>query len=367
MKTIIIVSPKNRTVYNFRGDLIKELQKENYHVVVTGPNQDDMEAIQNLNVEFVDIPMNKDGVNPLKDLKYMNRLRKLFKKYNPDACLCYTIKPVVYGGIAARLSGIKNINLLITGTGFLFSSKSLKARILKSISLILYKVSLAGAKIVIFQNPDDRKEFIENKLVTKMKSAVVNGSGVNMKHFIPVELPNDLTFFMLGRLLNSKGVKEYIDACRILKASYPDVRFRLLGNIARNMKDGVAEDVIKSAVNDGIIELIGETNDVRKYYSECSVFVLPSYREGTPRSVLEAMASGRPIVTCDVPGCRETVIEGENGFLVPPRDAHALAETMRKFILDRSLIPKMGRNSLELCRRKFDVDIINKDMLTFIE
>lgn len=363
MKTIVIVSPKNRTVYNFRGELIHRLKEDGFRVIVTGPNQDDIEGIKKLGIEFVEIPMNKDGTNPFKDLQYMNSLRKLFKKEKPNACLCYTIKPVIYGGIAARLCRIKNINLLITGTGFLFTSQSLKARVLKTISMALYRFSFAGARNIIFQNPDNRQEFIDYKLVKVNKTSIVNGSGVNMEKFATTPFPKELSFFMLSRMLHSKGVGEYIEACKILKGKYPEIKFRLLGNIAHNMKDAIPEDYIMSAVKDGTIELIGETNDVRKYYSDCTVYVLPSYREGTPRSVLEAMATGRPIVTCDVPGCRETVIDGENGFLVPAKDVNSLADAMEKFILDPALIPQMGQKSWELCKKKYDVNKVNNDMM----
>lgn len=365
-KKIVIISPKNRTVYNFRGDLIRDLQKTGYEVVVTGPDKENLDRILDLGVRFELIPMNKDGINPFADIKYLWSLMSLLRKEMPCLTLEYTIKPVIYGSIAAKLAGIKNINSLITGTGFLFTSKSKKARILKKLVLGLYKTALACSTHVIFQNPDDLDEFIQTGLVNQSKTAVVNGSGVNMNHFQRCDYPQQTTFFMLGRLLHSKGVMEYLQAAKIVKESYPEVRIMLLGKIVHGMADAIAEENIKPYLDNGTIELFDETNDVRPYYSKTSVFVLPSYREGTPRSVLEAMSMGRPIITCDTPGCRGTVVDGENGFLVPIKDANALASAMMKFVKSPELIARMGQKSYEYCSEKFEVGKVNVSMLNYM-
>lgn len=363
MKKILIISPKNRTVYNFRGDLIRELQKIGYEVIVTGPNEENLDKILELGVKFKVVPMNKDGINPLADIKYLVSLSSLIRNERPCLTLGYTIKPVIYGAIAAKLAGVKNITSLITGTGFLFTSKTAKARIIKKLVFILYKLALSFANHVIFQNPDDLKEFTQSGLVKLYKTSVVNGSGVNMTYFQRCGYPSQITFFMLGRLLHSKGVKEYLQAAKIVKTSYPEVKIMLLGNIIQGMADSLTEDDIKPYIEDGTIELFGETNDVRPYYQQSSVFVLPSYREGTPRSVLEAMSMGRAIITSDAPGCRETVIDGKNGYLVPIKDAEKLAEAMIKFLVDPNLITKMGEASYEYCSEKFDVKKVNAEML----
>ena len=184
-----------------------------------------------------------------------------------------------------------------------------------------------------------------------------------MRKFSPAPLPDTITFFMLGRLLYSKGVKEYLEAARIVKERYPQVRFRLLGNIVTNMQDGMKEEEIRPYIEKGIVELLGETDNVVPYYAQCSVFVLPSYREGTPRSVLEAMAMARPVITTDTQGCRETVVDGKNGFLVSVKDAEAVAEAMERFIQEPSLIEKMGQAGLSLCEEKFEVSKVNAEML----
>lgn len=363
MKKFLLISPKNRTVYNFRGELIEQIRLKGYEVLVTGPNRKDVEKIEALGARFVEIPMNKNGVNPLADLKYLFRLYKLMRKEKPVCTLGYTIKPVIYGAIAARFAGVGNICSMITGAGYLFISENLKAKVLKQISFVLYRIGLACAGKVIFQNPDDRKEFVAHKLVESTKCYTVNGSGVNMWKFQPILLPDTITFFMLGRLLHSKGVMEYLEAAEMVKARYPHVRFILLGNIVTDMQDGISAEQIAPYTEKGIVELLGETDDVIRYYSECSVFVLPSYREGTPRSVLEAMAMGRPIITTDTQGCRETVVDSRNGYLVPVNDSVSVASAMERFIIHPELIESMGKKSLELCREKFEVSKVNAEMI----
>ncbi len=363
MKKAVIISPKNRTTYNFRGDLICELRKAGYEVIVTGPNKDNIDKVLELGVRFEEIPMNKDGINPLADLKYILALVKLLRREKPCLTMGYTIKPVIYGAIAAKLAGVENITSMITGAGFLFTSKSTKARVLKTFIFNLYRLALSVASNVIFQNPDDQNEFTQKGLVKKAKTSVVHGSGVNMERFQRCEYPEKITFFMLGRLLHSKGAMEYLQAAKIVKDLYPNVRIMLLGKIAYGMADAISEDDLAPYINDGTIELFGETNDVRPYYAQTSVFVLPSYREGTPRSVLEAMSMGRPIITCDSPGCRETVIDGKNGFLVPVKDADKLARAMIEFINNPEIIVKMGQRSHEYCSEKFDVKKVNAEML----
>lgn len=362
MKKFILISPKNRTAYNFRGDLIKAIIAKGYEVVVTGPNRIDVDKIEALGARFVEIPANKNGTNPLADMKYMLALRRLMKAEKADVTLGYTIKPAIYGAMAAKLAGVKSRSSMITGAGYIFVAKSLKAKITGFIGKTLYKIGLRCANNVIFQNEDDKKEFIDLKLVKAKKCQVVNGSGVNMEHFAPAPFPERLTFFMLSRALYSKGVIEYLDACRIIHKKYPDVRLMYLGGL-EPMQDAIPQEVVQSYIDDGSIEYFGETPDVRQYTERCSVYVLPSYREGTPRTVLEAMAMGRPIITTDVPGCRSTVIDGKNGFLVPAYDANAVAEKMEWFIKHPESIKTMGSESYNYCKEKFEVSAVNKRML----
>ena len=362
----LLISPKNRTVYNFRGDLVKDIAGKGYEVIVTGPDETDVEKITDLGARFETVPVNKNGTSIIDDLKYLFKLYKLIKKEKPDVTLGYTVKPVVYGAIAAKLAGVKNINSMVTGGGYTFTSKSFKARVLGVVVRNLYRIGFSAADNIIFQNADDLKEFCEKGLVKKDKCHIVNGSGVNMEHFAPVGYPKEITFFMLSRLLKSKGVTEYLEAAKIVKSENPNVKFNLLGKFETNMQDAVDREYIEQFINEGIVERFEETRDVRPYYEGCSVYVLPSYREGTPRTVLEAMAMGRPIVTTDTNGCRGTVIDGKNGFIVPIKDHRNLADAMKKFIINPDSIKTMGTESINYCREKFEVGKVNEEMLKIL-
>lgn len=359
----LLISPKNRTVYNFRGDLIKLIIARGYEVIVTGPDQTDVDKIEALGARFIEIPMNKTGTSFLGDLKYCKRLKALMKAEKPDVTLGYTVKPVIYGALAAKAAKVKNINGMVTGGGYTFTAKTMKAKVLGVIVRTLYKLGFKRTDHIIFQNPDDLDEFCQRKLAKRSKCYVVNGSGVNMSHFEPAPMPETPAFFMLSRLLKSKGVEEYLKAARTVKADYPEAKFYLLGKYETTMQDAVSKDIVEAYIKDGIIERFEETSDVRPYYEKCSVYVLPSYREGTPRTVLEAMAMGRPIITTDTNGCRETVIDGESGYLVPVGDSVQLADRMESFLKAPDRIEQMGKQSVALCRDKFEVGRVNNEMI----
>lgn len=366
----ILVSPKNRTAYNFRGDLIKEIIKKGYEVVVTGPNQISVDKILELGARFVEIPNNKNGVNPFTDLRYKKQLQKLFEKEKPDVILCYTSKPVIYGTLAAKKTEKKigkkiHVVSMITGVGYAFTANTLKAKLIRFIMSIMYKKSLKKADKVVFQNEDDKIQFEKLKLVKENKTGVVNGSGVNTEKFFWAEYPEKLTFFMLARVMYSKGIREYLQACKIVKKQFPHVRCMLLG-ACEGIQDSLSKEDLEPFIQEGVIEYFGETDNVADYYKQCSVYVLPSYREGTPRTVLEASSMGRAIITTDAPGCRGTVIDGKTGFLVPVKDGNALAEKMLEFIKNPELVEIMGKASAEYCREKYDVEKVNVAMCEFL-
>ena len=359
----MIISPKNRTVYNFRGDLIKALQAKGFEVLVTGPDQTEREMIDALGVRFVELPMNKTGTDPLADLRYCLSLWKLIRKERPDRILAYTVKPVVYGGLAARLAGHRHFYSLITGGGYIFAASTLKARLLGLVVRTLYRASLSSSRATIFQNDDDRQEFIGRGLVKGDKTRVVAGSGVNLDAFPAAPMPADPSFLMVSRLLGSKGVMEYLQAAALVRQSHPHARFALVGQYEDTMQDALSREAIDHYFETGIVARHGETDDVRPFYRDCGVYVLPSYREGTPRTVLEAMATGRPVITTDTNGCRDTVQEGVNGFLVPPRDARALAERMSWCLQHPDQLAAMGEASRRLCEEQYDVHLVNRSML----
>lgn len=359
----LLISPKNRTVYNFRGDLIKEIINKGYEVVVTGPDQTDIDKIEALGARFVEIPMNKTGTSMLRDMEYFWNLYRMIKSEMPDITLGYTVKPCTYGAMAARMAGVNNVNSLITGGGYTFTATTVKARVLGIIVRGLYRLGLMASDHVIFQNQDDLAEFKDRHLVSPEKCHVVNGSGVNTSHFKPKELPEETSFFMLSRLLKSKGVREYLRAAKAVKKRHPKVQFYLLGKYETTMQDAVNREWVERFIADGTITRFDETDDVRPYYAMCSAYVLPSYREGTPRTVLEAMAIGRAIVTTDANGCRETVKDGVNGYLVPIKDSRELAKKMNRMVEHPKLFSKMGKESRNYVEEKFAVDKVNAEML----
>ena len=358
---ILIVAPKTRTVVNFRGDLIRDMVAQGHQVVAVSAEPGYEEEIAALGAHWIHLPMRKDSLSIGHDLAYLRALLRIMRCERPDLVFCYTIKPVIYGSLAARLSGVKQIYPMVTGLGYLFITNSLKIRLLRSLAVTLYRLAFAGTSRVIFQNPDDMQTLLDARALPREKCALVHGSGVNMARFTPTPLPPVLTFFMLARVMGNKGVREYLQAARLVKRQYPQVRCKLLGALGE-MADSLPAAEVAEYVTEGVIEYFPETPDVRPHYADCSVYVLPSYREGTPRTVLEAMAAARPIITTDVPGCRETVVDGVSGFLVPAQDAAALAEKMRWFIEHPHAIPQMGHAAHQYCQEKFAIDQVNRQM-----
>lgn len=357
-----LISPKNRTVYNFRGELLRAVAERGYEPVVTGPNTLEVERIEALGARFCEIPLQKDRISARSDVQYFLRLRRFFARERPEVVLAYTVKPVVYGAIAAKMARVPRIVVMITGAGYAFAAQSRRAAVLRHLIMTLYRVAFACADVVVFQNEDDRREFLDARLLTERKTRLVNGSGVDVHRFVPADQPSTPTFFMLARILRSKGIEEYLSAAKSVKGQFPHVRFMLLGAL-EGQADSLDESFLAPYIDDGTVEYYGETDDVASFFSQCSVFVLPSYREGTPRTVLEAMAMARPIITTDAPGCRQTVDDGVNGFLVPVRDAVALAERMRWFVQHPDAVDQMGSESRRLCVERFDVAQVNREMI----
>jgi glycosyltransferase involved in cell wall biosynthesis len=362
---VLIISSYTQSLVNFRGDLIKYITKLGHEVIATAPELDYENQIKELGARFVNIQFNRAGTNPLKDISYTISLYKLIKKEKPDLVFAYTTKPIIYGPIAAKLARVNERVSLVTGFSYVYENKNLKEYILVSIIKFLNTIGFKLSTKVIFQNPDDMNECVNSKLVNQNKCSIVNGSGVNLERFVFSPITYRNSFLMIGRILVDKGVIEYLDAARIVKKRYPNVKFVLLGPFDAN-PNSLNYESIKPYIDDNTVEYVGEQIDVRPYILNCSVKVLPSYHEGVPRSVLEAMSMGRAVVTTDAPGCRETVVDGINGFIVPVKSVDILAEKMLWMIEHPDIVEKMGLESYRICSEKFDVRKINQRMVEIL-
>lgn len=370
MKLLLTASFPDSLI-NFRGPLIAALLERGIEVHVAAPDLPPhspvRRALEAMAVQVHDIPLQRTGLNPVADLRLLWTLTSLVRRIKPDKVLAYTIKPVVYGLLAARLAGVPGRFALITGLGYAFTgepgAKSGRG-ILRGLVQRLYRMALAGASRVFFQNPDDEALFRRRGLLpTAVPSTVVNGSGINVAAFAPAPLPSAPRFLLIARLLGDKGVREYAEAARCLKREHPGVNCSLVGWIDAN-PDAIREDELDRWVREGGLDYLGRLDDVRPAIADCSVYVLPSYREGTPRTVLEAMAMGRAIITTDAPGCRETVVDGRNGLLVPLKSSQALLAAMRRFVEEPGLAGRMGVESRRLAEEKYDVNKVNAAMLS---
>jgi glycosyltransferase involved in cell wall biosynthesis len=361
---VLILGNDPKTLVNFRGPLIEALLAQGHRVTAAGAGFDARLVgwLADRGVSYFDVPIERAGLNPLADLATLARFVRLMRAVKPDLVFAYMIKPVVYGLIAGRLAGVKRRAAMITGLGYAFTESAhepLRARAKRAaVNLFArgaYALALRFADTVIFQNGDDRDAFASLRLTRAgQRIGLVNGSGVDLAHFAPAPMPaGPVTFLMIARLLRDKGVYEYVEAARQVTRAHPHACFVLVGPFDANPA-AVARHEVEAWVAEGVIDYHGALDDVRGAIAAAHVFVLPSYREGCPRTVLEAMAMGRPVITTDVPGCRETVVEGANGLLVPPRDAPRLARVLKGLAQDAALRERMGAASLEIARSWFD-------------
>lgn len=354
------------SLLQFRGELIDALLGAGGDVHIACPDlpagSQHRKALEARGVIVHEIPLRRTGTNPFADLQLTFHLVLLMSRIRPDHVLGYTIKPVIYGTLAATFSRVTKRFALITGLGYAFQGNGERG-LLRSLVQWLYTLALRNTHKVFFQNPDDESLFRTQELLpTNVPSCVVNGSGVDVAAFDVAPLPTNTRFLLIARLLGDKGVREYVEAARKVRARYPKADFCLVGWIDVN-PDAIRTDELDAWIKEGVIEYLGRLKDVRPAIADCSVYVLPSYREGTPRTVLEAMAMGRSVITTDAPGCRETVVDGENGILVPVKAVDELAEAMVRFIEEPELAARMGRRSRLIAEEKYDVHRVNAVML----
>ena len=368
MKTFLLIASFPDSLIKFRGPLLRALVAKGLDVHVAAPDLADVPDIRTeleaLGITLHDISLKRTGTNPVADLATVAELWRLMRRIRADYVLGYTIKPVIYGSMAAWLANVPNRFALVTGLGYAFTGDaSGKRGLLRKLIQRLYRFGLSKSRKVFFQNPDDEALFRQLGLLpADIPSCVVNGSGVDVADYALAPLPEKPSFLLIARLLGDKGVREYAQAARKVKAQYPDAVFRLVGWIDDN-PDAISQQELDGWVNTGTVEFLGKLADVRPAIADCNVYVLPSYREGTPRTVLEAMAMGRPVITTDAPGCRETVTDGDNGFLVPVQAVNELAAAMVKFIENPELVAGMGERSRLVAEQKYDVHRVNEFML----
>jgi glycosyltransferase involved in cell wall biosynthesis len=372
-RKILIISSSAHSLITFRWHLLQDLINSGYDVVTCVPlakiEEKDKKlivaALNKIGVKIINIELNNTGLNPFSDIMVFLKLIALVKEENPNIVLNYMIKPVMYGSLAAKIGKIKYIYSVITGLGYVFIGDSLKIKIIRFLVKSMYKVVLKYNTKVFFQNSDDLNLFINSKLLARKNAVLIHGSGVDINEFSPSPFPKTCTFLLAARLLRDKGIYEYIEAARQIKSTYPEVKFLLAGDIDNN-PSALTKKELNDLINEGIIEYLGWVKDIGEILRKTSVFVLPSYREGTSRAVLEAMASGRPIITTDAPGCRHTVENRLNGYLVEVKNIEQLVSAMEKFVLYPELMAQMGRESRRIAVEKYDVCKVNQTILESI-
>lgn len=365
MKSIALITANASTITGFRREMVKSLHEKGIKVFALAPNFDEASRaqVQSIGAVPIDCPMSRTGLNPFVDVMNTLKMALILKKLKPDISFGYMIKPVIFGAIAARLAKIPHRFSMVEGLGYVFTSNgndlTWKRKILQYIVVMLYRVGLAQAEKVFFLNKDDSSELIGYGAIKEEKCFLLGAIGIDLNKWSfspPVLKP--VTFIQVARLLREKGVEDFVNAAKIVKKIYPEARFVLLGGVDLN-PNSLSEGDVQEWVREGVLEWPGHVS-VGPWMERSSVFVLPSYREGFPVSTQEAMAMGRPVITTNVPGCRETVKDGENGFLVPVRDSQALAVAMMKFLKNPELVSIMGSLSREIAEKRFDVHKINE-------
>ncbi len=370
---IAIIGTVASSIIGFRRDFISSLISNGHQVFAFAVDYTDESALEvvGLGAIPVDYSFSRAGLNPLLDVRDMFRLSKKLKEIGPDIVFSYFVKPVIFGMLAAKLAGVKQRVAMLEGLGYIFTEQpegvTFKIRFLRLIQVSLYRVSLPLSRMVIFLNHDDPIDLLIRYHIKVKRVEVLGGIGLNLSCY-PYVKPNiqQLSFIFVGRLLKEKGIYDFIEASRIIKKTRPGIRCVVLGGLDQYNPGGLKDFEVNELVKTGVIEYYGHVSDVPQWIAKCSVFVLPSYREGLPRSTQEAMAIGRPIITTDVPGCRETVIDGVNGFLIPPWQPQKLAEKMTFFIDNPSQIEVMGLASFRLAQMHYDAAEVNKRLIALV-
>lgn len=362
---VVLVSGLGRALVTFRGPLIARMVALGHEVVAMAPDPEAPEGLAALGARYLPLPLERAGTDPLRDLRVLASLTRTFRSLRAEVVLGYNVKPMVYSMLAALAAGVPRRYALVTGLGYLFlPDGSRRHRLVGLVARPMYRAGLGAATGVFVQNPDDARDLrAAHVLPRRAQVTRVMGSGIDLREFPAGPVPEGPQHFLfMGRLLRDKGVYEFVEAARQVRRRHPDVRCTVLGALDPN-PSSVRPEALAEWQREGVVTYAPETKDVRPFLRDCTVFVLPSYREGTPRSVLEAMATGRATVTTDAPGCRETVDDGDNGFLVPVRDADALAAAMERFVADPTLAVRMGARGRALVEERFEVSRVVDTMI----
>lgn len=374
-KKIAIIGTVASSIHGFRSDLIKALINKDYEVYAffAEYNPEDIEKIEALGAVPVTYNIHRGGLNPLSDVKATVQLAKKLKNIRPDVVFAFASKATIFGTLAARLARIPKVIGMLEGLGYTFTEQpngsNIKTQIIKGFQVALYKLALPQLDKLIFLNQDDPKDLLDRYSIQVKGFHILGAIGLNLNDYPRMPLDSNfknISFLFIGRLLKEKGIYEYIKAAKIVKQHYPNTRFVVLGSIDESNLGALSQDELSMLIADDIIDYPGQVDNVVDWIANSDVFVLPSYREGVPRSTQEAMAIGRAVITTDVPGCRETVVDGMNGFLVEKWNPEALAEKMIYFIENPEQIAIMGNESYKIAQEKFDAEKVNQRLLKMI-
>lgn len=358
MKRRVISFSANESwnIYNFRAGLIKGLQEIGYDIVTIAPDDEHTEDLKRIGCRTEHVDIDSMGMNPISDLKLIWQYTRILKRHDIGLAFNYTVKPIIYGSIGAKMANVPSI-AVTTGLGFGFISHSLKAKIIRS----LYKFALIFPREVWFLNSEDRAEFHKRRIIKNNSGKLLPGEGIDLNHFKTRPAPQNVKtrFLMIGRALWDKGIKEYFEAAERIHSQTAEVEFLFLGKINAANPSAVPEEYIHSYVDRNIVDYLGESQDVREILSTVDCLVLPSYREGTSRVIMEAAAMGIPVIASDVPGCRELVENEKTGYLCESRSTESLAETLMKFVsLEGHLRSSMGIAGRKKMKREFSLSTV---------
>lgn len=372
---VVFIGTVASSFYGFRADLIRTLLKKGHQVYAftSEYTTEDLIKIEKLGATPITFTLNRGGLNPLADIIATYQLSKKIIEINPDLVFSYFSKPVIFGTLAAKLAQVPHVIGMLEGLGYTFTAQpeglSKKTQLIKKIQVFLYKIALPQLDQLIFLNPDDPKDLLEKYAINVKNVEVLGGIGLNLQDYPYQPLSNihlPLKFLFIGRLLKEKGIHEFVQAAKLVKKIYPDTEFTVLGAIDHHNLGALQQTELDTLISSNIIQYPGHVSNIKDWIADSHVFVLPSYREGVPRSTQEAMATGRAIITTDVPGCRETVINTKNGFIVPKWNPEALAEKMIYFIEHPEQTQVMGAESYKIAVEKFDAEKVNLRLVNIL-